>query len=276
MKLIFRVPKKLITKLYTLIQSGINEIQLPETSRYKDLIQSYKLSGLGEERDQHLECLNKCLSSLGLPVFSENEGMYSEHLIIFAALSNSLQRPKNILEIGTYDGRSTSILATLFPSSSITTIDLKDDDPLFISSYNRDKEIKEFINVRKENLENHKNIRFIQTNSIELLFSNELPKQDLIWVDGAHGYPVVAIDITNSIRLLSKDGILMCDDVFKEIQKSDNMYSSIASFETLNTYSQANIINTNYFLKRLGRKHNLRSKFVSFSKLVKEYKSTIK
>ena len=35
----------------------------------------------------------------------------------------------------------------------------------------------------------------------------DLPKQDLIWVDGAHGYPVVASDITNSIGLMHKKHI---------------------------------------------------------------------
>ena len=31
------------------------------------------------------------------------------------------------------------------------------------------------------------------------LFNNET--FDLIWIDGAHGYPVVCSDITNAIRL---------------------------------------------------------------------------
>ena len=36
--------------------------------------------------------------------------------------------PKNILEIGTYDAKTSMILASLFPESIIRTIDLEDDN----------------------------------------------------------------------------------------------------------------------------------------------------
>jgi len=89
----------------------------------------------------------------------------------------------------------------------------------------------------------------------------------LIWVDGAHGYPVACCDITNSIRFLSKSGILMYDDVWIKIKKSDRMYSSTASWETLSEYDNAGITRTRLLRKRLGTKHLVNEKFVSFSSL---------
>ena len=63
-------------------------------------------------------------------------------------------------------------------------------------------------------------------NSLNLSFSNKnIPRQDLIWVDGAHSYPIVSADITNSIRLMkNKRSILMCDDIWRKTKRNDNMY----------------------------------------------------
>ena len=61
-------------------------------------------------------------------------------------------------------------------------------------------------------------------------------KYDLIWIDGAHGYPVVCIDIINSLHILKENGLILCDDVCLKLNQSnsDIMYSSIATYETLN------------------------------------------
>ena len=52
---------------------------------------------------------------LDLEKYNELEGMYSEHLIIFAALAKSNNQIRNILEIGTHNGKTACILARLFP-----------------------------------------------------------------------------------------------------------------------------------------------------------------
>ena len=62
--------------------------------------------------------------------------MKSEHLLLFSAISEKLTKIK-ILEIGTYDGNNVKILSKLFPQSSITTIDLDENDKNY-QSYERD------------------------------------------------------------------------------------------------------------------------------------------
>ncbi len=93
-------------------------------------------------------------------------------------------------------------------------MDLDDNDNNFKYSYNRDKNIEKFILDRNKLIELSKNVNFIGKNSLYLTFETDL--YDLIWVDGAHGYPVVTIDIINAIRLISENGIILCDDVFKK------------------------------------------------------------
>jgi len=261
-------PLRIIRKIIKLLKNEIIEIFEPESTRLKILANTYKQLNILEERALIIKRLNSCLLSLGLPKYSEDNGMYSEHLIIFAGLSNSTFKPKRILELGTYLGVTTVILSKLFPDAKITTIDLKDDDPIFKNTYRRKGSLKNFIKKRNKLIKNNAKINFIQENSLFLTFKLKQENQDLIWVDGAHGYPVVTSDITNCLRLLSKKGILMCDDVWKSIEKSDQMYSSIASFETLNSFSQAGIIKTIFFRKRIGKKYNGNYKHVSLSKFI--------
>ena len=249
----------------------INEFRYPEKKRYKDLIKTYKKCKLSHLRNENIKYLNNILKSLGFKNYNELEGLYSEHLIIFSAIARSKYKIKNILEIGTHNGKTTSILSRLFPNARITTIDLDDDDETFKGTYKRDKNLKLFIKNRNKLLSKHNNINFIQFNSLNLTISNKnIPKQDLIWVDGAHGYPVVSSDITNAIRLMHKSTILMCDDIWKRTKKNDQMYVSKAGYETISCFSNAKIIKTNFFRKRIGKSFNGNYKFISFSKLIKD------
>ena len=273
---ILKIPFKLTKIIFHLIKLEINEISFPKKKRYCNLIKSYELAGISSEREKNILRLNECLSSLGLPNYDEQNGMYSEHLIIFSALSISSTKPKNILEIGTYDGICASILAVLFPKSKITTIDLKNDDPIFTGTYGRENDADKFIKIRDNRIKVHKNINFLQTNSLELTFSKDIENQDLIWVDGSHGYPTVASDITNCLRFLSPKGILMCDDVWKKLKKNDPIYSSVATFETLCSFSNANMIQTIFFRKRIGKKFNGNYKYVSFSKILDSFHNNLK
>tara|TARA_Y100000991_G_C21909390_1_gene321600 strand:- start:9 stop:845 length:837 start_codon:yes stop_codon:yes gene_type:complete len=253
-------------KFLNYLITEINEKKYSTKSRYRDLLKSYELCGLGIDRDSHINKLNKCLNFLNLPEYDEKNGMFSEHLIIFSAISDSSYKPKRILEIGTYDGKTAAILSYLFPDSEITTIDLNDNDPIFKSTYNRFSNLKVFIKSRNDILKKNKNIKFIQCNSLELTLKNVLKMQDLIWVDGDHVYPTAAIDITNSIKLLNKNGILMCDDIWKERERLFSTYDSIAGYETLNAFSKINFINNIFFQKRICKEYNRDKKYIGFSK----------
>ncbi len=223
------------------------------------------------DRTQGIKLINKILRKQNLKIYDEGNGMYSEHLIMFASIAfQSKTKINSILEIGTFDGITSILLSNLFPNSEIITIDLKDDDPIFKSIYERkdDKLRKKFILERNNRLSKFKNIKFIQFNSLKLTL-NSLPnkKFDLIWIDGAHGYPIVCSDITNAISLANNNTILMCDDIWKNLKNSDPIYSSVAAYETLEAFNRAGIIKSDYFYKRLGKKYLSSEKFISLSRL---------
>ncbi len=263
-----KYPFRAIKKFLNFLITHYYENKYPTNIRYEILLKNYKSCNFYKDRNYYIEILNKSLKELGYPLYNESEGMYSEHLIIFSAISKSNIKIKNILEIGTFDGRNSTILSRLFPDSKIITIDLPDKDPIFLNSYNRKNNIEQFIKKRDHLITKNKQIKFLQFNSLNLSLTNKkLPKQDLIWVDGAHGYPVVSSDITNAIGLMHKESILMCDDIFKRSNQCDSLYESTAGFETLTAFSNADILKTYFFRKRIERKFNSIFKYVSLSKL---------
>jgi predicted O-methyltransferase YrrM len=199
-----------------------------------------------------------------------NNIMSSEHEIIFSSLSVANNNINNILEIGTHNGKNAFLLSKLFPLANIATIDIEEHNQDFKNYYNRQKldEKDIFVKNRNEILKKSKNIFFEEKDSTKLILNSN--KYDLIWIDGAHGYPMVTIDIINSVKLIKFDGVILCDDIW--ILKPDNqdsMYNSIAAYETFNILKNNNIILFNLLYKRLDKINNSnpKRKFVAFVKL---------
>lgn len=238
-------PRKLVSKIFQKRTDLKNrksfDIQAIEEEQ-KSVFES-----LGLVREVGLQKKNSLASSVG--------GLDdSEHLTLFASISQAYD-VKNILEIGTYDGKNAKYLSLLFPQADIETIDLSEDSPLFINSYNRSNPefMLKFLKTREENLRSSEKIKFTRLNSLGLL-NYESGAFDLIWVDGAHGYPIVAIDVANAIRLLQKGGLFLCDDVWvgRETNNSDFMYKSGATIETLIAFKEAEMIEFSLPYKRLN------------------------
>tara|TARA_A100000164_G_C21844057_1_gene741577 strand:+ start:227 stop:1069 length:843 start_codon:yes stop_codon:yes gene_type:complete len=196
----------------------------------------------------------------------------SEHSLLLGALSEN-KNIKKILEIGTGSGLNALLLSYLFPDSEITSIDLPDNADLFIDSYNRNEDHKrrEFVKLRSYVLSFAKNVDFVEQDSVSLFHSikNEF---DLIWIDANHNYPYVTIDIINSLKILSVDGLIVCDDIINNDQlKKNTIYKSNAGYETLLALKKANIIRYELFYKRLDRVRNHSSnarKYLAYVKKV--------
>ena len=182
----------------------------------------------------------------------------SEHYTIFSSISKTRHKIKKILEIGTYDGINAFFLSKIFPNAKIVTIDLPDNNQSFASMYNRQNNVKNFINKRNTLLKKSKNINFVQKNSLDL-YKEKANNYDLIWIDGAHGNPVVTSDVVNSTRLLKKDGFMLIDDIWKNRLFNDQIYHSTAAYQIINELLKINIFSSvSYFLKRLDFYSNLR------------------
>ena len=212
--------------------------------------QEQKFLDIGLNRNQAIQKLNAVLYDLYGQMYSEKKGMWSEHLILFSAISNIDNPPKNILEIGTFNGETARILSALFPNSKITTLDLEFDEILKSELYRYESKDKKLVNSREMNLRSLPNVTFLEKNSLGLIEFHD--KFDLIWIDGEHSYPIAAIDISNSIRLLSPTGTAICDDVYLKARDSNKDGRSTASIDSLESFSRASLIEFKLLNKRLG------------------------
>ena len=249
LKIPHKIPKKILNKLnYYFSYKKYNQNFFE-----KEQNEIFKCFGLNrQEGVKKLILIKK-----DLDFKSRNSGMSSEHEVIFSSLSlNSNKSLTDILEIGTFDGYNSLLLSNLFPNSNIDTIDLPETDEDFINYLIIKDNVSKFIQERNIILSKNKNINFSPLNSLKLL--NYKKKYDLIWIDGAHGYPVVCIDIINSLHILKENGLILCDDVYLKLNQinSDSMYSSIATYETLNELKKQNLINFRLVYKRLKAKYN--------------------
>ncbi len=203
--------------------------------------------------------LDEALRRLNQDQYSESSGVGSIHWLLFAALSLQIE-PQRILEIGTLDGETTRLLAQIFPSALITTVDLPHQDPRFIELYARrdPTQRQAFIERQRENTA-ASTIELLLTDSFQLPARVE-PGFDLIWVDGDHNYPVVAWDISNAFHLCAPGGWILCDDVLPHPEAEDSAYVSRHSFEVLEYLRMHASVDVHYILKRHGARWSSNAK----------------
>ncbi len=264
----------MIIKIVNKISEKLEDLYLSFSYNHADLEKNQNkiFNGIGLNREDALNKIDK--------IYNENpetQDLASEHHLLFAALSDSKNIGK-ILEIGTYNASCTKLLSILFPNSLITSIDLEDDDPIFLATYDRNNKdvLTKFIEKRNEILEGCQNVDFIQKNSASLV--NDRNKEyDLIWVDGAHGYPMVAIDIINSLANLAQNGQMFVDDIWTKRSKSDSNYRSIGAFETLCALKDAGLVEIDLIPKRIKFPHGKGSKkkYIAHVKKIKNNNESI-
>ena len=223
--------------------------------------QTSAFAAIGLSRDAGLGAIDRACRERFGHGYDENNGMFSEHLVLIASIACAQAgRIRSFLEIGTFNGQSAVLFSHLFPEAEILTIDLPSDSPQFVSSYQRENSAETFARARNALLEKLPNVRFASMDSVSL---TAWPSEsfDLVWVDGAHGYPVVCADLINAYRLARAGGIVMVDDVWIERDRSDAMYKSTAAYETLESMRGAGLFDSyRLFLKRVGSAFNVRQK----------------
>lgn len=211
------------------------------------------IAAVGLDCTAGLDTLDAVLRDIRTTPF--NFAKDSVHWLLFACLGKSTGSVARILEIGTFHGQFTAILARLFPAAEIVTVDLPESDPILRSTYGRqlDSEYQRFVATRSRNL-TASNIHFRQFNSAFLL-DNVRGPFDLIWVDGGHLYPEVAWDIATTHHLCREGGYLLCDDVIPMLNGQRTANVSPDSFQVLRYVTDRTGATLHLFLKRCGFKH---------------------
>ena len=139
-------------------------------------------------------------------------------------LNNNLPKnfnPENILEIGSFEGRSAIFFTNLYRNSLISCVD----------TWEGSDEHKNFNFFKIENNFNNNTKYLVKSNRLkkykktsDIFFSENNILFDLIYIDGDHSSEQLCKDIYNSWKFLKKNGILVVDDYvwwfYKDIFKN--------------------------------------------------------
>lgn len=153
----------------------------------------------------------------------------------FTKNSSQKEKTKDILEIGSYEGRSAVFLNEFFNLKSFTAVDTWGG-----SDEHGDKIKQKMAGIEKNfdhNLKYFKNIIKKKSKS-DHFFKENKKYYDLILVDGSHKKFFVTKDLNNSFKYLNKNGYLLIDDfdfIFYNLR--DNVASAFINFYKKNKSS---------------------------------------
>ena len=145
----------------------------------------------------------------------------------FTMASLLLEDVKAVLEIGTGPGRSTNVLAQLFPDANVYTVDVPITDPYYKKSW-QGRDAGQFEKEIVKNT-NFGNVIRLKANSFFLPSLNMPKKFELIFVDGSHIYPAVAWDIMYAYGAISPGGFLFMHD-YEAMTKTDNHVNLVVEY----------------------------------------------
>ena len=154
-------------------------------------------SKIKKEKRKHKMVLSKKIIS---------NDYFSSNAFYFYNLLNKLAKDFKYLEIGSYEGNSALYVATNFPTSNITCVDLWEG----VEEYKG----KDFSIIEKNfdlNLKGLSNIIKIKSTSDDFFIKNKI-MYDFIYIDGNHKFDYVLRDCENAWKFLNDGGFLACDD----------------------------------------------------------------
>ena len=171
-----------------------------------------------------------------------NEKWFCNNLYYLSVNFKNENNVKNILEIGSYEGRSAIFFLKNFSGSNITCVDTW-------CGSDEHKSINFELIEKNFDL----NTSFYQSNKTlfkHKMTSNEFFKKnrkyfDLIFVDGDHSSNQVKIDLINSWNILKKGGFLILDDYmwwfYKDLKKNPSTPINNFIKENISNISKLNI-----------------------------------
>lgn len=203
---------------------------------------------LGFDREDGLLFLNSLSNKPMQIVQNKSVGMASEHHVFFSALAQKNKDLQRVLEIGTFQGETSRLLGELFPEAVVETLDLPDEERVKSKVY----AYADGMNFASDKSAVSR-IKYLKQNSLRLVgFSG---CYDLIWVDGNHLSPYTISDIVNSVRLMSNQGYLICDDIYLN-KPFLEVNADLSAISIIKALSEAGIISFVLIRKRLGARFN--------------------
>jgi Predicted O-methyltransferase len=132
----------------------------------------------------------------------------------------NLTDPKLIIEIGTFDGRTTLNLAVNSPpKTKIVTLDLPPNEetkfelaPFEEYFVNKPVSGERFVDCPTEMKPYAKKISQVYGDSAAFDWSDYFGKADLVFIDGSHAYDYVVCDTKTALKLIKPTGIIIWHD----------------------------------------------------------------
>lgn len=158
----------------------------------------------------------------------ENGNITIKELIIISQIVKD-NNPKNIFEIGTFNGRTTINLANFSPQdSTVYTLDLpkKDIETAKFSIEEGDRKYIDKNIIGERYQKNTDKIIQLYGDSATFDFNPYYGKIDFVFVDGAHSAPYVLNDTEIAFKLIKDGGIILWHDygVWRGVIKVLNNY----------------------------------------------------
>ena len=155
-----------------------------------------------------------------------------------------INKDLNILEIGSYEGRSTIFFLTVLKNSKIQCVDMFQPSEELLE-HDFEKVFKNFMS----NINQYKDrVKVFRGKSDDFFNKNkEKDFYDLIYIDGNHHYEYVLRDAENAFKALKKNGIMIFDDLMWKYYDdvNHNPIGAIKEFIAKN-YFKLKIISISY------------------------------
>jgi len=182
-------------------------------------------------------------------IFSDSDWFSSGISIFNKFMQNDKNFVKNILEIGSYEGRSAIFFLNYFNTSKITCVDT------WLGSHEHVRKMEEIEKNFDNNLKLYEN-KLIKhkTTSDNFFLTNKL-LFDLIYIDGLHAYDQVKSDLENAYKFLRPKGYLLIDDYlwkFYPINKKNVINSANEFMQKYNNNLELIYISEQVLLKKKG------------------------
>lgn len=159
-------------------------------------------------------------------------------------LNNFIDKNKelHILEIGSYEGRSSCFFSDNYLSNCDSTLSCIDPFDTSDKTTNVTNEIKNRFLENINKSVNNKKCELHEMTS-DNFFKTNTKTYDLIYIDGSHIPDDVQKDMINSFKVLKKDGIMWMDD-YKLNKKITNIMNDFIE----NNKSELEVVFKNYQL----------------------------
>ena len=164
-------------------------------------------------------------------IFNDNDWFLEKTFLFTSHFESSREdriKVKKILEVGSYEGRSSIFFLNFFNLVNLSCVDT------WLGSDEHEIEKMSLIeNNFDKNISKHDEKVFKFKMKSDDFFKNNNVSFDLIFVDGSHEYKQVLEDLKNSFKNLNLNGFLFIDDYdfkFKGYNLTNNVASAVNEF----------------------------------------------